>query len=56
MIEEAMDVTVNEVVQQLAEERSVPIGCGGLDVGLGKRSWTFKKRPHMHWSRSAPTF
>lgn len=56
MIEEAKDVTLNEMVMRLAEERAVSIGRSGLDVWLRKRGWTFKKRPHMHWSRNALIF
>lgn len=56
MIEEAKDITLNEMVLRLAAERAVSIGGSGLDVWLRKRDWTFKKRPHMHWSRSVPTF
>ncbi len=48
MIEEAKDVTLNEMVLRLAEQRAVSIGRSGLDVWLRKRGWTFKKRPHMH--------
>ncbi|MCM2395883.1 IS630 family transposase [Rhizobium sp. S95] len=44
MIEEAKDVTLNEMVLRLAEERAVSIGRSGLDVWLRKRGWTFKKK------------
>lgn len=54
MIEEAKDTTLNEMVLRLHEERTVSIGRRALDVWLRKRGWTFKKRPHMHWSRSVP--
>ena len=54
MIEEAKDITLNEVVLRLHEERAVSIGRSALDVWLRKRGWTFK-RPHMHWSRSVLT-
>jgi transposase len=56
MIEEEKDITLNEMVLRLAAEMAVSIGRSGLDVWLRKRGWTFKKRPHMHWSRSVPTF
>lgn len=55
MIEEAKDITLNEIVLRLHEERAVSIGRSALDVWLRKRGWTFKKRPHMHWSRSVLT-
>ncbi len=55
MIEEAKDITLNEMVLRLHEERAVSIGRSALDVWLRKRGWTFKKRPHMHWSRTALT-
>ena len=55
MIDEAKDITLNEMVLRLAEEKAVSIGRSALDVWLRKRGWTFKKRPHMHWSKNAPT-
>ncbi len=54
MIEEAKDITLNEMVLRLHEERAVSIGRSALDVWLRKRGRTFK-RPHMHWSRSVLT-
>jgi transposase len=56
MIEEEKDITLNEMVLRLAAERAVSIGRSTLDVWLRKRGWTFKKRPHMHWSKSVPNF
>ncbi len=56
MIEEAKDVTLNEMVMRLAEEKALSFGRSALDVWLRKRGWTFKKRPHMHWSRNVPIF
>lgn len=55
MIEDEKDITLNEMVLRLHEERAVSIGRSALDVWLRKRGWTFKKRPHMHWSRSVLT-
>ena len=55
MIKEEKDITLNEMVLRLAEEKAVSIGRSALDVWLRKRGWTFKKRPHMHWSRNALT-
>lgn len=54
MIEAEKDITLNETVLQLAAEGAVSIGRSALDVWLRKRGWTFKKRPHMHWSKSVP--
>lgn len=56
MIEAEKDITLNEMVSRLREEESVSIGRSALDVWLRRRGWTFKKRPHMHWSRSGQTF
>ena len=56
MIEAKKDITLNEMVSRLCEEKTVSIGRSALDVWLRKRDWTFKKRPHMHWSRSVQTF
>ncbi len=56
MIEAEKDITLNEMVLRLFEEKAVSIGRSALDVWLRKRGWTFKKRPHMHWSRNAQTF
>jgi transposase len=55
LIKEEKDITLNEMVLRLAEEKAVSIGRSALDVWLRKRGWTFKKRPHMHWSRSVQT-
>ena len=55
MIDDKKDITLNEMVLRLREQKSVSIGRSALDVWLRKRGWTFKKRPHMHWSRSVLT-
>ncbi len=55
MIEEEKDITLNEMVLRLREDRTISIGRSALDVWLRKRGWTFKKRPHMHWSRTVLT-
>ena len=52
MIEARKDITLNEMVVRLANEVGLRIGRSALSVWLGRRGWTFKKRPHMHWSRS----
>lgn len=51
MIETSKDITLDEMVVRLGEELNVRIGRSAIDVWLRKRGWTFKKRPHMHWSR-----
>ena len=56
LIEVEKDITLNEMVSRLRDEKSVSIGRSALDVWLRRRGWTFKKRPHMHWSRSEQTF
>ena len=55
LIEEQKDITLNEMVARLRDQRDVVISRSGLNVWLRKRGFTFKKRPHMHWSRTAPT-
>ena len=52
MIEAQKDITLNEMVARLAREVGLRIGRSALSIWLGRRGWTFKKRPHMHWSRS----
>jgi len=54
MIEGAKDITLNEMVLRLREESAISIGRSAHDAWLRKRGWTFKIRPHMHWSRSVP--
>lgn len=46
MMEEAKDITLNEMVLRLHEERAVSIGRSALDVWLRKRGWTKKKTAH----------
>ena len=55
MIEASKDITLNEMVARLGTERGVQIGRSAFDVWLRKRGWTFKKRPHTHWSRNGQT-
>jgi transposase len=55
MIEEQKDVTLDEMVKRLDNEAGVRIGRSALSVWLRRRGWTFKKRPHTHWSRSGLT-
>lgn len=54
LIEEQKDITLDEMVVRLANERNVRIGRSGLNKWLRGRGFTYKKRPHMHWSRSGP--
>jgi transposase len=42
MIEDEKDITLNEMVLRLHEDRAVSIGRSALDVWLRKRGWTFK--------------
>lgn len=53
MIDAAKDITLNEMVARLQAERALAIGRSALSTWLRSRGWTFKKSPHMHWSRSA---
>jgi transposase len=55
LIEERKDITLNEMVEWLLAGRSVRISRSALSAWLCAHGWTFKKSPHMHWSRSAPT-
>lgn len=43
MIEDQKDITLNEMVGRLEEERSVRIGRSTLSDWLGRHRWTFKK-------------
>jgi Transposase and inactivated derivatives len=56
LIEERKDITLNEMVEYLAGERSVRISRSALSAWLRGHGWTFKKSPRMHWSRIAPMF
>jgi transposase len=55
MIEKQKDITLNEMVGRLIKERGVRIGRSGLNNWLHGRGFTFKKRPHTHWSRNGQT-
>jgi transposase len=52
LIDKTKDITLNEMVLRLAEDKVIRIGRSALDVWLRKRGWTFKKRPHTHSSRN----
>jgi transposase len=56
MIEANKDITLNEMVGRLSTEREVEVGRSALSAWLRGRGWTFKKSPHMHWSRTGWTF
>lgn len=51
MIDDRKDVTLDEMVERLCVERQVGISRSALGAWLRRRGWTFKKSPHMHWSR-----
>lgn len=53
MIEDQKDITLDEMVVRLADGRDVAIGRSMLSKWLRSRGYTYKKRPHMHWSKSA---
>jgi len=55
LMDERKDITLNEMVERLAVERSARIGRSALSDWLRGRGWTFKKSPRTHWSRTAPT-
>ena len=42
LIEERKDITLNEMVERLATERSARIGRSALSAWLCRRGWTFK--------------
>jgi len=52
LIEERKDVTLDEMVALLSAERQVRISRSAVGAWLRGRGWTFKKSPHMHWSRT----
>lgn len=55
LIKERRDITLHEMAARLLAEHTVAIRRSALSAWLRGRSWTFKKSPPMHWSRSAPT-
>ena len=54
LIEAQKDITLDEMVVRIAEERGVRIGRSALSNWLRRQGYTYKKRPLMHWSRSGP--
>ena len=55
MIETNADVTLDEMVERLDEERAVSISRSGLSKWLRGRDWTFKKRPRTPANRTVRT-
>ena len=55
MIDDRKDITLDEMVGRLSAERQVSISRSALGAWLRGRGWTFKKSPHMHWSRTGQT-
>ena len=55
LIEAQKDITLNEMVARLHDERDILVSRSGLNVWLRKRGFTYKKSPHTHWSRTVPT-
>lgn len=55
MIGKCRDITLNEMVERLLAEQSLRISRSALSAWLRGHGWRFKKTPHMHWSRPAPT-
>ena len=55
LIEGQKDITLDEMVARLADDRGVTVGRSTLSDWLRARGWTFKKRPRTHWSRIVPT-
>lgn len=53
MIEAQRDITLDEMVIRLADERDVGIGRSMLSKWLRSHGFTYKKRPRMHWNRNA---
>lgn len=56
MIDGKKDITLNEMVVRLVDECGVMIGRSMVSKWLRSRGFTYKKRPHMHWSRNALAF
>jgi transposase len=52
LITDRKDVTLDEMVGRLFAERQVKISRSALGAWLRGRGWTFKKRPHTHWSKT----
>ena len=55
LIEAQKDITLNEMVARLRDDRDILVSRSGLNVWLRKHGFTYKKSPHTHWSRTVPT-
>jgi transposase len=55
LIDDRKNVTLDEMVKCLSVERQVRISRSALGAWLRGRGWTFKKRPHTHWSKTGRT-
>jgi transposase len=54
LIDETPDLTISELLEQLAAERGVTVSRSTLWEFLDRCGLTFKKRPHTRASRSVP--
>ena len=54
LIDAQKDITLNEMVARLHDERDILVSRSGLNVWLHKHGFTYKKSPHTHWSRTVP--
>jgi transposase len=54
MIDQRQDITLDEMVERFLSEQSLRFGRSTINDWLRKHGWTYKKRPHMHWSKNAP--
>jgi len=52
LIEERKDVNLDELVERLSAGRQLNISRSALGAWLRGRGWAFKKRSHMHWSKT----
>jgi transposase len=55
LIAETPDLTISELLEQLARERSMTVSRSTLWAFLDRCGLTFKKSPHTRASRTAPT-
>lgn len=54
-VDEAVDITLAEIAERLARERSVTVDPSTIWYFFRRRGITYKKRPHTPPSRSART-
>ena len=55
LIDEAPDITLEEIAEQLAEERGLTVVTTAVWKFLDRHDMTHKKRPLMRANRSGPT-